>query len=444
MVMREIWEDLKNRLRSRISEGSFKIWIAPLSFDGLDGDTLILRCPNQFFASWVQEHYLPYIREDLTKLGQQLKIRLKPVEKVKESARYQLHLPKFAPTELPRPRFCERFTFREFVIGECNRYAHAACWEAANGGTVSGRMIFLHANSGLGKSHLTQAVGHTILEKQPGARLCYLTANDFTQQVVSAIKSNSLDTLKKKFCSQCDVLMIEQVHCLSGRERTQTELALALDPLIDRGKIIIFTGNQLPRSIANINDVLRSRLAGGIITSINPPDFETRKRILTRKARSQGVELSSDTVEYLATHLKGDIRRIESAVIGMITKSSLLKRPVNLDLAREIIHEIIGEPEPLSVTRIRDIICSHFSLEVKQICSRSRKKEIALPRQIAMYLSRKYTDCSLQVIGKEFNRDHATVLHSVRKIERQMKISSKFRSQMEYLTNQLEKQKWRT
>ena len=440
--MREIWEDLKNRLRSRISEGSFRIWIAPLSFEGVENNSLILKCPNQFFASWVQEHYLPYIREDLINQGQNLKISLKPVEKVKESARNQLHLPKFSPSELPRPRFCERFTFEQFVIGESNRYAHAACWEAANGSSGSARTIFLHANSGLGKSHLTQAVGHRIFEKQPKARLCYLTANDFTQQVVSAIKNNSLDALKKKFCSRCDVLMIEQVHCLSGRERTQTELALALDPLIDGNKIVIFTGNQLPRTIPNLSDVLRSRLASGIITSINPPDFETRKRILTRKAKSQGVSLNADTVEYLARHLKGDIRRIESAVIGLITKSSILKRPVDLNLAREIIHEIVGEPEPLSVARIRDMICSHFSLEPQQIRSRSRKREIALPRQIAMYLSRKYTDSSLQIIGREFNRDHATVLHSVKKIEKQIKISGKFRSQMEYLTNQLEKKKW--
>ncbi len=442
--MREIWEDLKNKLRSRISEGSFRIWIAPLSFAGIEDGTLILRCPNQFFASWVQEHYLPYIKEDLSRMGQDFSIRLVPVEKVKESARNQLHLPHFAPTELPKPRFCDRFTFEEFVIGESNRYAHAACWEAANGSASSPRTIFLHANSGLGKSHLTQAVGHKILERQPRARLCYLTANDFTQQVVSAIKNNSLDALKKRFCNRCDVLMIEQVHCLSGRERTQTELALALDPLIDRGKIIIFTGNQLPRTIPSMNDVLRSRLASGIITSINPPDFETRKRILRRKAKSQGVSLGADTVEYLARHLRGDIRRIESAVIGLITKSSLLKRPINLELAREIIHELVGDPEPLSVARIREIICEHFSLEPRQICSRSRKREIALPRQIAMYLSRKYTDSSLQSIGSEFNRDHATVLHSVKKIEKQMKISSKFRSQIEYLTSQLEKKKWQS
>lgn len=441
--MREIWEDIKNRLRLRVSEGSFKIWIAPLAYDRVEGNTLIIKCPNQFFASWVQEHYLPYVREYLISLGKEIKIKLEPVEKVKESARNQLHLPRFSPSELPKPQFCKRYTFEEFVVGECNNYAHAACWEAANGQEViSARTIFLHAQSGLGKSHLTQAVGQRILEIKPGIRLCYLTANDFTQQVVSAIKNNRLDALKKKFARQCDVLLMEQVHCLSGRERTQSELALAIDPLIDSGKIIIFTGNQLPRNIPNLSDVLRSRLASGIITSINPPDFKTRKRIVRRKAKSQGIEIHPDTVEYLAQHLRGDIRRIESAVIGLITKSSLLKRPIDLSLAREIIHEIIGEPEPLTVTRIRDLICTHFSIQPEQMRSRSRKKEIALPRQIAMYLSRKFTDSSLVVIGKEFNRDHATVLHSVKKIEKQIKISSKFRHQIEYLTNQLEKHKW--
>ncbi len=440
--MREIWEDLRNRLRSRISEGSFRIWIAPLAYDGYEGNAIVLRCPNQFFASWVQEHYLPYLKEDLASIGNDLAIRLKPVEKVRESAKNQLHLPKFSPSELPRPHFCERFTFDEFVIGESNRYAHAACWEVANGGAVAGRTIYLHAASGLGKSHLTQAVGHRILEKQSRVRVCYLTANDFTQQVVTAIRQNSLDALKKKYSRLCDVLMLEQVHCLAGRERTQAELALAIDPLIDRGKIIILTGNQPPRNIRNMSDVLKSRLAGGIITSINPPDFTTRKKIVLRKAKGQGIAIDEDTVEYLARHLKGDIRKIESAVIGLIAKSSLLKRPVNLDLAREIIHEIMGEPEPLSVAMIRDIICTHFSLEPQQIRSRSRKRDVALPRQIAMYLSRKYTDSSLQVIGRAFDRDHATVLHSVRKIEKQMAVSGKFRSQVKYLASQLEKHRW--
>ena len=441
--MRDLWEEIKERLRQRISEGSFRLWIAPLVFDRVDNDTIILKCPNQFFASWVQEHYFPYIKEDLIKLGSNMKIALEPMENVKESAKRQLHLPKFSPTEIPKPNFCQRFTFSEFVVGQSNQYAHAACWEAANGSKIASKTIYLHASPGLGKSHLTQAVAQHILEKRPQARLCYLTANDFTQQVVSAIKNNTLDALKKRLYSQCDGFLLEQVHSLSGRERTQTELALALDSLIDKGKIVIFTGTQLPRVIPKISDVLRSRLASGIITSINPPDFDTRKRIVIRKAKSQGVELSPDTVEYLAHHLTGDIRKIESAVIGLITKSSLLKRKIDLSLAREIIHELVGEPEPLTITKIVDFVCGHFSLRPEQIRSKSRKKEIALPRQIAMYFSRKYTQASLQNIGKEFNRDHATVLHSIKKIDKLLKTNAKFRTQMEYLSSQVEKQKWR-
>ncbi len=440
--MRELWEEIKERLRQRVSEGSYRLWIAPLVYDRVEGDTLVLKCPNQFFASWVQEHYFPYIREDLLGLGADvIKIALEPVERIKESARKQLHLPKFSPTEIPRPNFCERFTFEEFVVGESNQYAYAACWEAANQGKMA-RTIYLHAASGLGKSHLTQAVGQHILGKRPSARLYYLTANDFTQQVVTAIKNNSLDNLKKKLYTQCDCLMIEQVHCLSGRERTQTELALALDPLIDRGKIVIFTGNQLPRAIPKISDILRSRLQSGIITSINPPDFETRKKIVIRKAKSQGIDLCPETVEYLAHKLTGDIRRIESAVIGLITKSSLLKRPIDLSLAREIINELIGEPEELTVSRILDLICRHFNVKPDQLRSKSRRKEIALPRQIAMYFSRKFTSATLQNIGKEFNRDHATVLHSIKKIERMLKTNSKFRHQMDYLLSQVERKKW--
>ncbi len=441
--MRELWEEIKDRLRQRVSEGSFRLWIAPLIFDRVEDNTIILKCPNQFFASWVQEHYFPYIKEDLLKLDPHLKIALEPMENVKESAKRQLHLPKFSPTEIPKPNFCQRFTFSEFVVGKSNQYAHAACWEAANGSEMATKIIYLHASPGLGKSHLTQAVAQHILEKRPQARLCYITANDFTQQVVNAIKNNTLDELKKRLYTQCDGLLIEQVHALSGRERTQTELALALDPLIDRGKIVIFTATKLPRSISKISEVLRSRLASGIITSINPPDFDTRKRIVIRKAKSQGVELNLETVEYLAHHLTGDIRKIESAVIGLITKSSLLKRRIDLSLAREIIHELIGEPEPLTVTKIVDLICNHFSLRPDQIRSRSRKKEVALPRQIAMYFSRKYTQASLQNIGKEFNRDHATVLHSIKKIDKMLKTNAKFRSQMEYLSSQVEKQKWR-
>ena len=440
--MEKVWQGLKEILRSKIPEGSYRVWITPLAYGGTDSDTIIIHCPNQFFVSWVQEHYLPMLKEALIQEGYTLKIRLSPVEIAKEAARDQLHLPNFAPSEVPRPRFCERFTFNEFVVGDSNRYAFSVCWATANGGNSRNDVIYLHSGAGLGKSHLTQAVGQKILEEIPDVRLCYLTANDFTTQVVKSIKNGQMDAFVRRYQNNCDVLLLEEIHSFAGRERTQAELALALNHLMDKGKTIIFTGNQLPRQIPNVNNQLRSRLVSGLITSINPPDLSTRKKIIERKARNHGICLREEIIDFFAQHLKGDIRRIEGAVIGLVTKSSLLRQPVDIDLAREVIKDLVGEPETITVVTIRKMICRHFQLSRDEICSKSRKRSIARPRQMAMYLARRYTEFSLKAIGREFSRDHATVLHSVNLIKQQMDESGKLRHQIEFLINQLEKQQW--
>ena len=440
--MRDLWESLKETLRSQLPESSYQVWIAPLTYGGTDGDTIDVHCPNQFFASWVREHYLSVLNKELSENGERLKIRLVPSEIAKEAARSQLHLPNFAPNELPRPCFCERFNFEEFVVGDSNRYAYSACLAAACGENSPGKVIYLHSDAGLGKSHLTHAVGQKILDSHPEARLCYLTANEFTTQVVRAIKNGEMDSFKRRYQEGCDVLLLEEVHVFSGRERTQAELAVALDPLLDQGKTVIFTSSRLPRQIPKISDHLRSRLGSGMITSINPPDLNTRRRILIRKARCQGVKLDDDIVDFLARHLAGDVRQIEGAVIGLVAKSSLLRQPIDMDLAREIIRETVGEPDPITLDNIRDLICRHFKLTTEQICSRSRKKAVSWPRQIAMYLARRYTDASLEAIGRELNRDHATVSHSIKRIKKQLNESSSVRQQVTYLIEQLEKKRW--
>ena len=422
-------------------ESTFRVWIAPLTYAGNEGDTILLHCPNQFYASWVEEHYLPLLEEAAGPEGR-WKIRLCPVERVREAARGQLHLPNFAPNELPRPRFCKRFTFEEFVVGKGNRYAFAACWATANEEPSHSKVLYLHSDSGLGKSHLTQAVGQLLLNRNPRSRLCYVTANEFTNQVVRAIRNNEMDAFKRRYREACDVLLLEEVQSISGRSRTQTELALALDVLMDGDKMVIFTGNKLPREIPRVNDQLRSRLGSGLITTINPPDFQTRKRILYRKARSQGVELDETIAEFLARHLRGDIRKIEGAVVGLLAKSSLLNHPINMDLAREVIKDLVGEPPQVTVASIKDMICNHFKLTSEEISSRSRKRSISWPRQVAMFLARRYTDASLEQIGREFNRDHATVLHSVKKITKTLKEPGKVRHQLEFLMDQVEKRRW--
>ena len=439
--MRQLWEKIREELKDRISESSFKVWIEPLTYGGTDGEAMLINCPNQFFANWIQEHYIPLVHDGFARENN-LKIKLVPAEQAKQAARGQLHLPHFAPNQLPSPTFCSRFTFREFIVGESNRYAYSTCWSTANRDSDSNRIIYLQAESGLGKSHLSQAVGQTILESQPETRLCYLSANEFTNQVVKAIRNGTLNEFKDRYHRDCDVLLLEEVHCLAGRQRTQTELAQALDPMLDTGKTVIFTGNRLPRQISNVNDQLKSRLSCGIIATINPPDYRTRIKIVLRKARSQGVDMDTEIAEFLAENLKGDIRRIEGAVVGLIARSSLLKRKADMELAREVIHDLIGEPEEISVSQIKKMICTHFKLSEQELLSKSRKRIIALPRQMGMYLARKHTEQSLESIGREFGRDHATVLYAVKKISKELDISSKRRSELEFLNDQLEKMRW--
>ncbi len=442
--MENIWKIVKETIRSKVPEGRYRVWISPLTYGGLDGDTLIINCPNQFFASWIQEHYLSILRKELTQEGYDWNIRLSPAEIARHAARDQLHLPNFAPNELPRPKFCKRFTFQEFVVGDCNRYPFSACWSAANEEDCHGKIIYLHSKAGLGKSHLTQAVGQTIIERKPDKRVCYLTTNDFTSHVVRAIKDGAMEKFKRHYQRECDVLLLEEVQSFAGRERTQSELALVLDPLLEKGKTIIFTSNKLPREIPKLNDQLRSRLTSGLITTINPPDLSTREKILIRKAKNQGITLKEEVLDFLAHNLEGDIRQIESAVVGLAAKSSFLRRSVDMDLAREVLKDLVGEAVEITVEAIRDTICHHFHLTKEEICSRSRKRSITWPRQLAMYLARKQTDVSLEAIGREFNRDHATVIHSIERVRKQLNESGKVRHQVEFLINCLKRRQWQS
>lgn len=440
--MEDIWSSLKEVIRSKLSDTSYRVWIEPLSCNGVEGDSLILKCPNRFFASWVQEHYLPLLKDELQKRRLTIRLIYEKGASNNNIVREQLYIPQFSPNELPRQRFSERFTFDEFVVGESNQYAFNACWNVAHEEIKGPRIIYLYSKTGLGKSHLAQAVGHTFLERKPSARLCYTSANEFTSQVVRAIKDGNINAVKSRYGDACDALLLEEVHSLAGRERTQSELALAIDTMVDSGKTVIFTGNQLPGQIAKLSDHLRSRLNSSLIVSINPPDHATRRKILDRKSRKQGFVLSDDVLDFLADRLRGDIRRIEGAVVGLAARASFLRSQIDLDMARAVVENLAIEPVAIDIAMIRDLICRHYKVTQDELKSKLRKRSIAWPRQLAMYLSRHFTDSPLEAIGREFNRDHATVIHSVKQIKKSINESAKLKSEVDYFISQMEKLRW--
>jgi len=442
------WNDIKDLLRDRLPETVQKLWIEPISCVRDDESLLELACPDRFFYSWVKENYLSVIQESQEQLGRaSQKVRLSvgqaptsnQPQLLENNSRTQLRLPAMPEAKSYIRNLHPKYTFDEFMVGDSNLLAHSACQAIAQGDTTLGPTLYINASTGLGKSHLTHAVAHSIASQSPGTRLFYLTAQQFSAEMVGRIKTNSMESFKEKYHNNCDVLLIEDVQNLTGKQKTQAEFNDILDVLMKAGKRIILTGSHTPRELSNIDEGVRSRMSAGLISTINPPDLKTSRRIIRRKAKNCNLHLDEDLVDYLAQSIKGDIRKIESAVVGLKAKSSLLKITPDLFMAKEVIAEIIGSSQMLSAEIIRDFIARQFKLSVHDLQSRSRKKTIAFPRQVSMYLARKYTDQGLAEIGKIFNRDHSTVLHSVRVITDAISRNGSIRGQVELLAKKLQK-----
>ncbi len=429
--MPDLWTKVKGLLKERLPEPVFKVWIEPLN--GLfSGERLVILVPNEFTKEWLVENYLHLVKEVLRDLGVEAEVELKVREPSQEFV--QQYLP-YEPTRTLGRRLSPRYTFEEFVVGDCNKLAYKVCRSVAE--DPRGHIVYLTAESGLGKSHLSQAVGNAILSKKNSLKVCYLTARDFTSQLVQALRSGAVEEFKEKVWRSCDILMLEEVHQIPSKEFTQGELALALDYLYEEEKAVVFTSVKRPHELSHLDSSLRSRFSAGIIVRINPPDYETRKNIIRRKARGQGHEFPEEVVEFLARRLKGDIRRIESAVVGLIARASILREKVNLELAKELVSEMVPPSSCDLASTIIELVCRTFRVSREELSSRSRKKKVSEPRQVAMFLLRKFTGESLSSIGQRFNRDHATVVYALQSVERKLSSSASFRYQLEYLEKEI-------
>lgn len=439
------WTKIKEILSHNLQESAYSIWILPLSGAIKKNRVLEISGPDKFFTTWVADNYLDEIKNALAEIGHgHLDIAFNninsPASQPMLTARQQApRLPNIPRAKSWVRTLHPRYTFKEFMVGEPNYVAHSACEALAANDTAMGNCVYLKGGTGLGKSHLSHAVAHHIVNNSPGTRLHFLSAQQLTSDMIDHIKNKTMANFKDKYHNQCDVLLLEDIQALSRRIKTQEELAEALDILMETGKRIIFTGSLPPCEIPDIDPGFRSRLSSGLIATINPPDQGTRVKIIKRKASNNDLSLSPDLIEYLAANLKGDVRQVESTIINLKAQAALLKTDPDFAMIRETLANIINQAQEYSPELIRDFIAAQFKVDTNLLCSKSRKKTVAFPRQVIMYLSRKYTDQSLADIGRILNRDHSTVVHSVRVITEKMARNASVRGQVNFLAEKLEK-----
>ena len=454
-------------MKDFLPDHSYRMWLGPIEFVAAQENTISLSCPNTFSRRRVKEHYLAGLEKEFQDLGVQdaaidlqvhdpkaLRRCVEKGSKQKSSQPQPLNIPAIpvASPRLPRQltlpglgnpfdsgRLLKKaYTFDKFVVGSNNDFAYSASLSLAQGGANGNGALYLVSDTGLGKSHLSQAVGHHAINQGVTDKVFYVTAEDFTNEMVSALKNNRINSFKEKYRTRCDVLILEDVHFLSGKSATQNELAMTLDYLLDAEKKLIFSGCYLPGDIPKMNEQLKSRLSLGLVTRIETPDFKTRVKILKKKAGMGNSPMPGEVLDYLAQELCDNVRQLESGLSGVTARASLLGEKIDINLAKSVLSNISRSKRQITVDAIKNLVCKEFSIAEADIVSPSRKRKYVRPRQIAIYLARKYTDQPLKKIGRSFNRYHATAIYSINAVEKAMKKQGSYAEQMNYLYKKIE------
>lgn len=421
--MDNFWQQVLETIKDQINTNSFETWIKPIIFQSLDEKKLVLEVPNNFFRDWVAEHYVHTIKGALYKLtGEDFSVSLqvkkgKPPHLVKDSATDDVG----SDDELASRMFNPRYTFDNFVIGAGNQFAHAASQAVADTPGRRYNPLFVYGGVGLGKTHLLNAIGHRIIKTRTVSnptKVCYISSEEFTNELVNSIRFERMDGFRKKF-RNIEVLLIDDIQFISGKERTQIEFFHTFNTLYENKMQIVITSDKLPREIPDFEERLKSRFEWGLIADIQPPDVETKVAILKKKASLENIYIPNEVAFYLASHINSNIRILEGCLIRLGAFASLTKQEINLDMAKEALKNFIQDKETvITIDSIQKKVSSYFNLKPKDLRSKRRLKQLVVPRQIGMYLARKLTNSSLIEIGEKFGgKDHSTVIHSLKKIE---------------------------
>lgn len=439
----EIWSEVLNIIKEDMNDVSFSTWLKPIKPLSIENNIVYLQAPEEFLRDMLVKRYNNLLTNAFTYILNNEDINIKiliPGENIEENKKLE---------RKDRNSFIQnnnssvsslnsKYKFDSFIIGNSNRFAHAASLAVAETPSFAYNPLFLYGGVGLGKTHLMHAIGHYIIANNPNAKILYVTSEKFTNDLINSIKDDRNTEFRNKY-RKIDVLLVDDIQFIAGKERTQEEFFHTFNTLHSSNKQIIISSDRPPKEIPTLEDRLRSRFEGGLIADIQPPDLETRIAILRKKAENENYDVSDEITEYIANNIQSNIRKLEGALIRLFAYSSLTNKDVTIELAHEALKHLISDTQKIvTVDIIKNSISNYFNISLDDINSKKKPKSISHPRQIAMYLTRKYTSHSLPKIGEEFGgRDHSTVLHAFNKITKDLENNMELKKVIEDLEAEL-------
>ncbi|MGE3177858.1 MAG: chromosomal replication initiator protein DnaA [Vicinamibacterales bacterium] len=420
-----IWEQILARVETKVNRHSFYTWFKPTSFVSQDDSRLIIRVPNALFRDWLTKHYSGVITETMAELKKDSLALDFVADGSDEAPEIDLTAEEAATLDAPAPVSATgpgglnpRYTFDTFIVGPSNQFAHAAARAVAEAPSRSYNPLFVYGGVGLGKTHLMHAVGHYVLRHDPKLKLTYISSERFMNEMINALRFDRVLDFRERYRS-VDVLLVDDIQFLAGKEGTQTEFFHTFNALYDSQKQIVISSDRPPHEIQQLEERLRSRFEWGLIADIQSPDIETKVAILKKKAETEAVPLPDDVALYIAGKIKSNIRELEGSLIRLIAYASLTGAEISLPLAQEVLRNVLGhEDRAITIEAIQKFVADYYNLKIAELKSRNNSKSVAMPRQIAMYLCKQLTQASLPEIGRSFGgKHHSTVIHSIRKVE---------------------------
>jgi chromosomal replication initiator protein len=434
-----IWDQILNRIEAMVNQHSYTTWFKPTAFIRDSGHTIAVRVPKPMYVDWLTKHYSVVLTEALRSVGREgTSVVFVPQNSAGDDALEGVTAatvsvePEAPPDAVGSVGGLNpRYTFDTFIVGPSNQFAHAACRAVAEAPSRSYNPLFIYGGVGLGKTHLMHAVGQFVLAHDSSVKLTYISSERFMNEMINALRYDRILDFRERYRS-VDVLLVDDIQFVSGKEGTQTEFFHTFNALYDAQKQIVISSDRPPNEITALEERLRSRFEWGLIADIQPPDIETKIAILKRKAETEAIPLPDNVAMYMAGRVKSNIRELEGSLIRLIAYASLGGREISLELAREVLRNVIDQDDKaVTIEAIQKFVADYFQLKVSELKSRNNSKSIAMPRQMAMYLCKSLTHASLPEIGRSFGgKHHSTVIHSIKKVDELRKHDKDFNNQI--------------